>query len=189
MKRTLFRSTFGRWKAFALIGICLVGLACAIYVLAGGACSIGYRASSSTNRWEARYLLHSGEMTRALKPHPGEDALEVRAQNLGGRLTVVLSDETGREVYRRDIDGEISTQIPCVSPITARVETRRNRGAFSFQWIRASENPHPDTGKIYLACAHVMAANRSFYSVRYIRLQDLLVEISVTEPTEPTGIT
>lgn len=31
----------------------------------------------------------------------------------------------------------------------------------------------------YLACALGMAASRSFYSVRYIRLPDLLVEISV----------
>ena len=34
-------------------------------------------------------------------------------------------------------------------------------------------------GKTYLACAFGMAASRSFYSVRYIRLPDLLVEISV----------
>ena len=34
-------------------------------------------------------------------------------------------------------------------------------------------------GKTYLACAPGMAATRSFYSVRYIRLPDLLVEISV----------
>ena len=34
-------------------------------------------------------------------------------------------------------------------------------------------------GKTYLACALGMAASRSFYSVRYIRLPDLLVEISV----------
>ena len=33
--------------------------------------------------------------------------------------------------------------------------------------------------KTYLACALGMAASRSFYSVRYIRLPDLLVEISV----------
>ena len=31
----------------------------------------------------------------------------------------------------------------------------------------------------YLACAFGMAASRGFYSVRYIRLPDLLVEISV----------
>ena len=34
-------------------------------------------------------------------------------------------------------------------------------------------------GKTYLACALGLAASRSFYSVRYIRLPDLLVEISV----------
>ena len=34
-------------------------------------------------------------------------------------------------------------------------------------------------GKTYLACALGIAANRSFYSVRYIRLPDLLVEISM----------
>ena len=34
-------------------------------------------------------------------------------------------------------------------------------------------------GKTYLACALGMAASRGFYSVRYIRLPDLLVEISV----------
>ena len=34
-------------------------------------------------------------------------------------------------------------------------------------------------GKTYLACALGMAASRCFYSVRYIRLPDLLVEISV----------
>ena len=34
-------------------------------------------------------------------------------------------------------------------------------------------------GKTYLACALGMAASRSFYSVQYIRLPDLLVEISV----------
>ena len=34
-------------------------------------------------------------------------------------------------------------------------------------------------GKTYLACALGMAASRSFYSVRYIRLPVLLVEISV----------
>ena len=34
-------------------------------------------------------------------------------------------------------------------------------------------------GKTYLACALAMAASRNFYSVRYIRLPDLLVEISV----------
>ena len=34
-------------------------------------------------------------------------------------------------------------------------------------------------GKTYLACALGMATSRSFYSVRYIRLSDLLVEISV----------
>ena len=33
-------------------------------------------------------------------------------------------------------------------------------------------------GKTYLACALGMAASRSFYTVRYIRLPDLLVEIS-----------
>lgn len=32
-------------------------------------------------------------------------------------------------------------------------------------------------GKTYLACTLGMAASRSFYSVRYIRLPDLLVEI------------
>ena len=36
-------------------------------------------------------------------------------------------------------------------------------------------------GKTYLACALGMAANRIFYSVRYIRLPDLLVEISVAQ--------
>ena len=35
------------------------------------------------------------------------------------------------------------------------------------------------TGKTYLACALGMAASRSRYSVRYIRLPDLLVEIFV----------
>lgn len=35
------------------------------------------------------------------------------------------------------------------------------------------------SGKTYLACALGMAANRSFYSSRYIRLPDLLVEIAV----------
>ena len=34
-------------------------------------------------------------------------------------------------------------------------------------------------GMTYLACAFGMAASRSFYSVRYIRLPDLLAEISV----------
>ena len=34
-------------------------------------------------------------------------------------------------------------------------------------------------GKTYLACAFGTAASRGFYSVRYIRLPDLLVEISV----------
>ena len=34
-------------------------------------------------------------------------------------------------------------------------------------------------GKTFLACALGVAANRSFYSVRYIRLPDLLVEIAV----------
>lgn len=34
-------------------------------------------------------------------------------------------------------------------------------------------------GKTYLACALGMATSRNFYSVRYIRLPDLLVEISV----------
>ena len=34
-------------------------------------------------------------------------------------------------------------------------------------------------GKTYLACALGMAANRNFYSVRYIHLPNLLVEISV----------
>ena len=34
-------------------------------------------------------------------------------------------------------------------------------------------------GKTYLACALGMAASRSFYSVRYIRMPDMLVEISV----------
>ena len=33
--------------------------------------------------------------------------------------------------------------------------------------------------KTYLACALGMAAGRNFYSVRYICLPDLLVEISV----------
>lgn len=35
------------------------------------------------------------------------------------------------------------------------------------------------TGKTYLACALGMAASRNFYSVRYIRLPDLLVEIAI----------
>lgn len=34
-------------------------------------------------------------------------------------------------------------------------------------------------GKTYLACALGMAASRNFYSVRYIRLPDLLVEIAI----------
>lgn len=34
-------------------------------------------------------------------------------------------------------------------------------------------------GKTYLACALGMAASRSFYSVRYIRLPDLLVEFNI----------
>lgn len=34
-------------------------------------------------------------------------------------------------------------------------------------------------GKTYLACALGMAASRSFYTVRYIRLPDLLVEIAI----------
>lgn len=34
-------------------------------------------------------------------------------------------------------------------------------------------------GKTFLACALGVAANRNFYSVRYIRLPDLLVEIAV----------
>ena len=39
-------------------------------------------------------------------------------------------------------------------------------------------------GKTYLACALGMAASRSFYSVRYIRLPDRLVEISVARKNE-----
>lgn len=35
------------------------------------------------------------------------------------------------------------------------------------------------TGKTYLACALGNAANRSFYAAKYIRLPDLLVEISL----------
>ena len=38
-----------------------------------------------------------------------------------------------------------------------------------------------ELGKTYLACALGMAASRNFYSVRYIRLPDLLVEISVAQ--------
>lgn len=34
-------------------------------------------------------------------------------------------------------------------------------------------------GKTYIACALGMAANRNFYSAKYIRLPDLLVEIAV----------
>ncbi|MBQ9268659.1 MAG: ATP-binding protein [Oscillospiraceae bacterium] len=34
-------------------------------------------------------------------------------------------------------------------------------------------------GKTYIACALGMAASRSFYTVRYIRLPDLLVEIAI----------
>ncbi len=34
-------------------------------------------------------------------------------------------------------------------------------------------------GKTYIACALSMAASRSFYTVRYIRLPDLLVEIAI----------
>ncbi len=35
------------------------------------------------------------------------------------------------------------------------------------------------TGKTYLACALGIAANRSFYEVKYVRLPDLLVEIAM----------
>lgn len=35
------------------------------------------------------------------------------------------------------------------------------------------------SGKTYLACALGMAANRNFYTVKYIRLPDLLVEIAI----------
>lgn len=35
------------------------------------------------------------------------------------------------------------------------------------------------SGKTYLACALGMAASRNFYTVKYIRLPDLLVEISI----------
>ena len=34
-------------------------------------------------------------------------------------------------------------------------------------------------GKTYLACALGMAASRNFYTVRYIRLPDLLIEIAI----------
>ena len=44
-------------------------------------------------------------------------------------------------------------------------------------------------GKTYLACALGMAASRSFYSVRYIRLPDLLVEISVARANGTYRIT
>ena len=44
-------------------------------------------------------------------------------------------------------------------------------------------------GKTYLACALGMAANRNFYSTKYIRLPDLLVEIAMARVTEPTGST
>ena len=40
-------------------------------------------------------------------------------------------------------------------------------------------------GKTFLACALGVAANRSFYSVRYIRLPDLLVEIAVARREGP----
>lgn len=36
------------------------------------------------------------------------------------------------------------------------------------------------TGKTYLACAFGIAANRSFYETRYVRLPDLLVEIALS---------
>jgi DNA replication protein DnaC len=35
------------------------------------------------------------------------------------------------------------------------------------------------TGKTYLACALGMAANRQFYSAKYVRLPDLLVELQI----------
>lgn len=35
------------------------------------------------------------------------------------------------------------------------------------------------TGKTYLACALGIAANRSFYTVKYVRLPDLLIEIAI----------
>lgn len=34
-------------------------------------------------------------------------------------------------------------------------------------------------GKTYLACALGMAANRNFYTVKYLRLPDLLVELAI----------
>ena len=36
------------------------------------------------------------------------------------------------------------------------------------------------SGKTYLSCALGIAANRNFYSVKYIRLPDLLVEIAMS---------
>ena len=41
--------------------------------------------------------------------------------------------------------------------------------------------------KPYLACALGMDVNRSFYSVRYIRLPDLLVEITLRGPNRANG--
>ena len=35
------------------------------------------------------------------------------------------------------------------------------------------------TGKTYLSCALGIAANRKYYTTRYIRLPDLLVEIAL----------
>ena len=53
----------------------------------------------------------------------------------------------------------------------------------SFAYLREAHNivilGPTGAGKTYLACALGMAASRSFYSVRYVRLPDLLVEIFV----------
>ena len=76
---------------------------------------------------------------------------------------------------------------PCVENIEYHPERRLNREQIlrlaSCTYLQEAHNViilgATGAGKTYLACALGMAASRSFYSVRYIRLPDLLVEISV----------
>ncbi len=133
--------------------------------------------------------MHLGAMARRFKEQLDDAA--VRALSFEDRFGLLVDAEwTTRKSNHLDrIIKKAGYAIPgaCMEDIEYLPERKLDKAQLmrlaSCSYIQESHNVillgATGAGKTYPACALGMAASRSFYPVRYIRLPDLLVEIAI----------
>lgn len=133
--------------------------------------------------------MHLGAMARRFKEQLEDPA--IKDLSFEDRFGILVDTEwmTRKSNHLARLIKKAGYAIPsaCVENIEYLPERKLGKAQIlrlaSCAYIREAHNVillgATGAGKTYLACALGMAASRNFYTVRYIRLPDLLVEIAI----------